>query len=303
VDLSITDAASIVDMARSLDPGAPVVLINASTLEHHLMWTELDANATNEASRALIIRQGESGGEHALHRRAPADEGRKQRSHPAQCGLPRVPRWDADRRALQGGAPAAHGRDLHDARRGGGRAQRPLPRLGLHGRESAQHHRAHAFYARRRIRAPGWERAQFHRHAVENDVDSNIFRRVTGTYEVERYVDSLTPPARFALGPDGLPVHQATPQVASFICNIPRAALAPAPQPPRPRGLRSMGTGCSGRTTRSRRQRQAMATNTTSCFCATKWIGMADEDVQNAIAILQDLGSFPASPTASSRRC
>ena len=58
VDLAMTGAAPITDMARSLDADAPVVLVNASTLAHHLMWAELDANATTDATRALIIRPG-----------------------------------------------------------------------------------------------------------------------------------------------------------------------------------------------------------------------------------------------------
>src|SRR5262249_26984047 len=63
---------------------------------------------------------------------------------------------------------------------------------------------------------------------VEEDLDSRIFRRVTGTFEAERYVDNEVPPAKFVLGPDGLPTHQATTQTANFICIIPRAALADA---------------------------------------------------------------------------
>src|SRR6185369_9805464 len=58
IDLAETGAAPITDIARSLDAGAPIVLVNASSHEHHLMWTELDANATADATRALIIRPG-----------------------------------------------------------------------------------------------------------------------------------------------------------------------------------------------------------------------------------------------------
>src|SRR5205823_6624521 len=51
----MTGAAPITDIARSLDSTAPVVLVNASTLAHHLMFVELDANATTTANRSLII--------------------------------------------------------------------------------------------------------------------------------------------------------------------------------------------------------------------------------------------------------
>src|SRR4029453_5374101 len=58
VDLAMTGAAPITDIARSLDADAPIVLINTTTLERHLIWPELDANANSEAKRALIIRPG-----------------------------------------------------------------------------------------------------------------------------------------------------------------------------------------------------------------------------------------------------
>src|SRR5262245_44413852 len=55
VDLAKTGAAPITDLARSLDADAPIVIVNASTLEHHLLFAELDANASSDADRTLII--------------------------------------------------------------------------------------------------------------------------------------------------------------------------------------------------------------------------------------------------------
>src|SRR5262249_10923157 len=56
VDLTVTGAAPITDIARSLDPNAPVVLVNATTHAHQLMFVELDANASSDANRSLISR-------------------------------------------------------------------------------------------------------------------------------------------------------------------------------------------------------------------------------------------------------
>src|ERR1051326_4653696 len=56
VDLAMTGAAPITDIARSLDADPPVVLVNAATLAPHLMFVELDANASTNAKRSLIIR-------------------------------------------------------------------------------------------------------------------------------------------------------------------------------------------------------------------------------------------------------
>ena len=130
---------------------------------------------------------------------------------------------------------------------------------------------------------------------VENDVDANIFRRVTGTYMVERYVDSTMAPARFVLGPDGLPVHQSTPQPASFICIIPRAALPSATDPATPARASIYGHGLLGSNSEVNAGNvEAMANEHNFVFCATKWIGMADEDIGNAAGTLQDLGKFPS---------
>src|SRR6185503_14251420 len=56
VDLAMTGAVPITDIARALDPAQPIVVIDAATLQRHLVWTEIDSNASSEASRALIIR-------------------------------------------------------------------------------------------------------------------------------------------------------------------------------------------------------------------------------------------------------
>jgi hypothetical protein len=129
---------------------------------------------------------------------------------------------------------------------------------------------------------------------ASDGVDSNIFRRVVGTYSVDRYVDSPTPPARFVLDANGLPVHQPTPQPASFICNIPRAALPSAAGPAVPGRASIYGHGLLGSNTEvSAGNVRAMGNEHNFVFCATKWIGMADEDIGTAITILQEFSNFP----------
>ena len=125
-------------------------------------------------------------------------------------------------------------------------------------------------------------------------VDSNIFRRVVGTFSTERYVDNTMPPARMQLDANGLPIHQATLQPGSFVCNIPRAALATASGPVTPARASIYGHGLLGSNTEvSSGNVKAMAQEHNFVFCATKWIGMADEDVPNAITILQNFSNFP----------
>src|SRR5688572_25890996 len=51
-----TGAVPITDIERSFDPGQPIVIINARTLERHLIWSELDANPADPEDVTLIIR-------------------------------------------------------------------------------------------------------------------------------------------------------------------------------------------------------------------------------------------------------
>ncbi|HEX2233553.1 MAG TPA: hypothetical protein VHG69_09330, partial [Thermoleophilaceae bacterium] len=51
-----TGAVPITDPARSFDTGQPVVVINARTLQRHLIWSELDANPRDPRDVNLIIR-------------------------------------------------------------------------------------------------------------------------------------------------------------------------------------------------------------------------------------------------------
>ena len=117
---------------------------------------------------------------------------------------------------------------------------RPLPRLGLHRRERAQPHRAPAVHARRRVRAPrlGARRAFAVTAGRRTTCDAEHRRAgCTGHVPRCRTPDRSTAPRRHArrragsLDANGLPIHQATPQPASFICNIPRAALPSAAGP------------------------------------------------------------------------
>jgi hypothetical protein len=295
IDLAMTGAAPITDIARSLDPDAPIVLVNAATHEHHLFWAELDANATSDATRALILRPAvnlQEGTRYIVALRRIKDA----------AGALIAP--NPDFVAYRDGTPT--GEPFKEARRS--HMEDVFATLAAAGVERDDLYLAWDFtVASRRnltervlfMRDDGFgrlaERAPtFSVTNVEDDVDANVFRRVTGTYEVDRYVDSPTPPARLVLGPDGLPVHQAEPQVASFICLIPRAALANADATAVPARASIYGHGLLGSNDEVNAGNvQAMANEHNFVFCATKWIGMSDEDIPNAVDVLKDLGKFP----------
>ncbi len=296
IDLGETGAAPITDIERSLDVGTPVVLLNAATLEQHLMWVELDANATIDASRAMIIRPAvnlQEATRYIVALRQMKDANGDLLAPPADFLAYREQTLTDDavkeaRRPLMedifatlDDAGIARG-DLYLAWDFTVASERNLTERLLFMRDDA--------FARLGAASPSFTVTQ-----VLDEVDSEIFRRVTGTFQVDRYVNSTTAPARFVLGANGLPTLQPTPQVAAFICNIPRAALPSAADPATPGRAGLYGHGLLGSHTQvGSTPVRAMADEHNFVFCATKWIGMADEDISNAVSILQELGRFPS---------
>jgi predicted esterase len=326
VDLAMTGAPPITDLAQSQDPDAPIVVVNATTLAHHLIWAETDSNATTEADRALIIRP-------AIN----FDEGTRYivalRNMKDSSGTLITPNADflAYRDIIPTGDPAKEARRPHMeslfttlAAAGIARAdlylawdftvasERNLSERLLFMRDDA--------FARLDSASPAFVVSTVAEHpctagtttsggcATNADcgtggvcdtmtvgVSANIFRRVSGTFQVERYVDSTTPPARFVLDSNGLPTHQATTQTARFVCIIPRAALAGPTDPAVPARPSLYGHGLLGTPEEVNAGNvQDMANEHNFVFCATQWIGMSAADVPNAVAILQDLGKFPS---------
>jgi hypothetical protein len=56
LDLAKTHSVPIDDLARTYDEDAAIVVLDAKTLERNLIWTEMDANASSDSTRNLIVR-------------------------------------------------------------------------------------------------------------------------------------------------------------------------------------------------------------------------------------------------------
>ncbi len=296
INLAETGAVPITDIERSLDTNAPILVINATTLERHLIWAELDANASTDANRTLILRPAVNfaeGTRYIVALRnlkevdgdpiAPAAEFLAYRDNtPTGDAVKeaRRPHMESIFSTLQAAGVARN--DLYLAWDFTVASRDNLSERLLFMRDDA--------FSRLGTSAPA-----FSVTTVENEVDGQIFRRVTGTFQVERYVDSTTAPAKMILDSNGLPTHQATTQPASFICNIPRAAMANAMATAVPARASIYGHGLLGSNSEVNGGNvRAMANEHNFVFCATKWIGMSDEDIGNAVSILQELGKFPS---------
>src|SRR5262249_35730819 len=124
--------------------------------------------------------------------------------------------------------------------------------------------------------------------SVQENPSPQFRRRIQGTFEVPLYLTGDgSPGQRFALGADGLPQRQALPFTATFTCNLPNSSLTgPARMSLYGHGLLGDQSEVNGSLVRP------MAATYNVAYCATDWIGLAEEDVGNAIALLQDLSKF-----------
>ena len=279
------------DLARYADKNQPLVVIDAKTRKRHLVWAELDSNATKDSERVLLVHPGvnwEEGHRYivALRRLRGANgkplaapKGRKpaksilatlQKARVTSTGL--YDAWDftiASEQGLAGRALSIRDRayaELGDKTLTDGKVQGKSPAFKV-------------------TKVDTFSEAE----------EPNVARRVEGTFTVPCFLDKPGCPtgAKFKLDKKGLPVR--TPgntYEARFLCNVPRSATAARPARP------SMyGHGLFGQLTEIRAENvEQMGNENNVLVCATDWIGMADEDELPAAGLLQDLSKFPTLP-------
>ncbi|GAA2887025.1 hypothetical protein GCM10010517_50840 [Streptosporangium fragile] len=293
LDLGRTGAAPVTDIAWSLRRDAPIVIVDTGTGERWPYWAELDANAADPARRALIIRPARNFLEG--HRYAVALRGLK---NAAGEDLP-VP--GAFATLLGGEFPA--GGELARRQRALRRTLADLARAGVNprglhlawdftvasGQGIAGPVLAMRDRALRDLRggSPLFEVTSVAEFTPEQDPD--IAREVTGEVLVPNFLDRPGGPPGSALnrGPDGLPRPLGDTLRAGFLCVIPRSAFERAAQPA------LYGHGLLGRASEVRaRNVRAMAGEHGFVFCATRWIGMSEEDVPHVSGVFRDLSRF-----------
>ncbi|TYB43699.1 hypothetical protein FXF69_27700 [Actinomadura chibensis] len=290
VDLARSGAAPVTDVGASLRRDAPIVIVDTATGERQPYWAELDSNAP-DGRKALIIRPARNlreGHRYAVALRNLRDaSGNRIRPNAAFTkilgrtlppGDPLRARQRAERKVL-----AALRR--HGVGRGGlylawdftVASRQSLAGPVLRMRDEA-------------LRELGDRSPSFLVTQVKVDVDDRIGREVKGVVWAPSYLDRYGGPPGSALrrGRDGMPSRlPGNSQAVPFQCEIPRSAFT---RPARPAlyghgllgGEGEVGAG----------DVKAMAAEHGFMFCATKWIGMADEDVPNVVSALTDLTRF-----------
>ncbi|MFB7210345.1 hypothetical protein [Streptomyces sp. NPDC056255] len=301
LDQSATGMAPITDIGRSLAPDAPVVLLDIRTGERRPYWAEPDSNATDPARRALLIhpaRNFRDGHHYAVALRNLKDGA--GRTIPA-----------AEPFAAVAGKPLPAGHPLHARQHRLRPALKALRRAGVRPEglylawdftvASTRSLTGDLFTIRddafRRLggRSPSFTVTGVTDFTAEQD--PRIAREVTGRIEVPSYLNLPGGPPGSVLhrGRDGLPRRlPSNTQPATFRCEIPRAAFR-APSHPA-----LYGHGLLGRRSEvGAGNVKAMAAEHDFTFCATDWIGMAEEDIPVVLGALADPNLFPAVPERS----
>jgi hypothetical protein len=124
--------------------------------------------------------------------------------------------------------------------------------------------------------------------------DHRYAQVLEGTFTVPCYLtNGCAPGSRMTIdAKTGMPKLQGT-YTARFTCVVPATATAD-----RPARLALYGHGLLGKETEilSGPDVPKMASESNTVFCATPWIGMANEDIGNAASVLGDFSTMPTIP-------
>jgi len=292
VDLAASGAAPIGDIARSVQPDSPTVLLDLTSGERLAHWAELDSRAP-AGQRLLILRSA-----------APLPEGHRigvaVRNLVDTTGRPVTPgvAFRAQRDALSTTSAAVEERrdemealfaalTIAGVERSGLQQAWSFPVASAESLAGRMLHIRDDAFGRLGDRSP-----QFRIESVsESLLPPGIGRRIRGTYDVPLYLtgDGSSGNA-FALGPDGLPTTTGTTYPARFTCQVPAQALLPGdPAMPVVYGHGLLGSIDEANGSWVGR---ISATNN-AMYCATDWIGMSQEDFPTAIGILRNISNFP----------
>jgi hypothetical protein len=295
IDLQRTGIAPITDIGRSLVQDAPVVLLDTVTGQRVPYWAELDTWNSDASTRALVIRPARNFTEghrivvalrdmrDASGKIIPPSDAftvfRDQRS--SNDETVRARRRSMDRVLADLARSGVHPQNLYLAWDFTVASEQGLAGGMLHMRDDA--------YGQLGDSVPSFTVTH-----VDEDVSSDVLRRVQGTFDVPSYLTGTGGPgSRLVLGPDGLPTRTGTFH-AEFRCLIPRSAVdaSGAAQPAR---AIVYGHGLLGGTSEIESS-AAFANAYRFVICATPEVGLSSADVGNVFNVISDLSTFGSVP-------
>ncbi|MEA2424505.1 MAG: hypothetical protein QOH13_915, partial [Thermoleophilaceae bacterium] len=298
LDMTQTHGVPINDLARTNDPDAAVVVIDAATLERNLIWTELDANGS-PSTRNLIVRPArnfQEGHTYIVALRNLKDSGgstipagdafRGYRDGTTDDARTEHMRWIFSRLAKAG----IRRHSLFLAWDFTVASKNNLSERMLHIRDDAFAQLGDTNLADLKVQgsAPAFK-------VTRVEASDGLARKVTGWFKVPCYISTPTcqPGGGFVYKPGTNEPMQipGNTYTAKFVCNIPQSALA------EPARGSLYGHGLFGSTGEvGQGQLKAFGNEHNMVFCGTTWAGMGCEiddppadqaGLQNTVADLQ----------------
>jgi hypothetical protein len=294
LDADASNLPTWTDIGASLDPDAPVVIIDTTTGDRVPLWAELDMHTEDPADRLLTIRPAialpeghtfvvglrglvDSSGaavEPSATFRVYRDnlsttigqiEGRREAMDETFTAL-ELAGIDRDSLQLAWDFTVASTRNLSERM--------------LHIRDEA-------------LAALGDGAPAYTITAVTPNSHDNIALQIEGTYTVPNFLTGDGGPGNTfnysSDAVDSLPEQNGTLE-SPFVCNISVATMNGT----EPAHLVQYGHGLLGEATEINAGNvRAMSNEHNVVHCATKWAGMSDDDIGNAVATLGDFTNFP----------
>ncbi|OLE38674.1 MAG: hypothetical protein AUG48_01320 [Actinobacteria bacterium 13_1_20CM_3_68_9] len=299
-----TNPVRLTDMSQAFKPSAPIVVIDAKTGDRHLIWAELDSNASDPGHTTLLIHPGRNfayGHRYIVALRNLKDKDGNTLQAPSWFEALRDNKPDPELSQRQRQRYASIFKTLGQA----GIARSNLyeawdftvgSRQGLAGRMLKIRNDAFGQLGDHNLADSTVQGSApaFHVDNVQNNPATGIMRYVTGTFTVPCYLQAngCPPGSSFNYSsskPDALPTQKpGNVATAPFYCIIPNAA-ATTPGRASLYGHGLLGNGAevtSGAV-------EALASEHDFVICATDWWGLSQGDVAYDISALKDLNNFP----------
>ncbi len=293
LDATASNLPKWTDIGASLADDATVVLIDTNTGERVPLWAELDAHATDPADRLLTIRPAISlpeGHTFTVGLRGMAAAGGSA-LEPSKSFVVYRDNLTTDLDAIETRRPGMETGFIALAATGVKRSElqlawtftvastRNISERMLHIRDTA-------------LDALGDVAPAYTITAVTPNTDDNIALQIEGTYTVPNYLTGDGSPGNsfyYATNTiDSLPEQNGTIE-SPFVCNISVATMTGT----EPGHLVEYGHGLLGDNKEiDAGNVRAMSNEHNVVHCATKWAGMSEDDVSNAVATLGEFGNF-----------
>ena len=313
LDMEATGAPRLIDLSDSRQDDSPIVVINAATGERQLIWSELDANTDKEAELSLLIRVAKNlqDGQRYIVALRNMKNATGEMIPPTELFRAYRDNVSTDSDAAEARRPAMEDifsvllsaniarEDLYLAWDFTVSSTRSLSERILHMRDTA-------------FAALAGGTPEFTIDSVEDlsMADENWGRRIEGTITIPNFMDSDDAGAGSSLfyadDGDALPdrMNGDNTTVQPFICNISNQSLDLASESAESGGATRVylyGHGLLGSRYQSTNgaHQGALSNRFDLMNCAMDFIGMAETDVENAIAILQGVKGFSSLPDRS----